>query len=134
MVKSYFLWIPFNLGDGYNAHVKPVFDNNFTFWGSVTETPYTGGNLGADPRYLGIIETNKWAQLNTQLPEGVTPLDLIKQNLSPFSITMITPARALELCNVWYPVKAGDEAQFPNGYFELDVDGFTIVDNRPLEV
>lgn len=126
MVKTYFLWLPVTLGNGYTGHVGPAFNRNFGFWGTVQELSYTGGMGNADPRALAVFETNKWTQLNNATPEGQTPLDMIKTNLSMFNITIITPERALALCNQWYPPQNGD-----SDYFSLDVDGFTLIDNRP---
>ena len=127
MAKRYITWIPFRVSHNTIAHIKPVLDSNWSDVVTITETPY--GRVSGDPRMLGIIEGN-FSQINAVQPEGDTLLDRIKASVAPFYVQVVgTAQEAVDYCNSWYPPADGD-----NDYFSLDVDGFTLIDNRPEEV
>lgn len=125
MAKRYITWIPYKVSHNTIAHIKPVLDSNWSDVVTITETPY--GKVSGDPRMLGIVEGN-FTALTAVQPEGDTILDRIKASASPFYVQIVATAQeAVDYCNQWYP--SGEDP----AYFELDVDGFSIVDNRPVE-
>ena len=105
-MKQYITWKRFKVSE--NQYIHPTFGVENTISNiKFTEMEF---NDGADI-YIGYIEGEE---------------NDIKQVIDIFKIhdmVVITPAIALNCCVQW----AGN-------YFELDEDGFTIIDNRPEDI
>jgi len=110
MVKEYITYARKWINKG--IWQDPSYETN-TQWNNIvflTETSF--GNTENDKRFLATIEYD----------ENFDKIDRYINNYSSYSFTRITPAKALELCIEWY----GEDM------FELDVDGFTLIDKRPV--
>ena len=84
---------------------------------SITETAYNGlGN--SDARFIAILEYEDTVEQKL--------IDRMMLNFTYHMFTMVTPEKALEFCNEWYPSDT-------DAYFALDSDNFTLIDNRPVE-
>ena len=123
--KTYITWMEFILNRNYRAHpddfVKISWDGYFWF----ESLSYTGN--GIDKRHLGIVSWDD-EKVNATLIE-----EFLRQ-ASYFNFQQKTLAEVNTLLNTWYPVTQEDAEAFPSGsYFTLDVDGFTIIDNRPID-
>ena len=129
MAITYITWIAHKVSHNTISHIKPVMDYN---WSDVITCEERGlGRVASDPRELGTLEGDM-AVLNEVQAEGDTILDRIKSTCGNFYIHTCTAQEALDYCNTWYPVAPEDVTAFPDGYFELDIDLFTIIDNRPI--
>lgn len=105
MVKKYVTWNRHKLSD--MQYIHPTYSiMNSGLVNSFVELEYTDGD-----KYLGIVDVSSDEILNVVI-------DMFKI----FSLSFITEQQALSLCKSWY----GD-------YFELDKDGFNIIDNRKEE-
>ena len=119
-IKQYITWQRLWSGKDVGADVSANINNNWNYPGreiTCIELPY--GFVEHDKRLLAIIE----------YPENVyeqEELDKMYNSISSWVAIKIKPTKAVELCNEWYPAHEGEDP-----YFELDSDGFTIVDNRP---
>lgn len=109
-------WMEFILNRNYRAHpddfVKISWDGYFWF----EALPYTGS--GIDKRHLGIVSWDD-TKVNATLVE-----EFLRQ-ASYFNFQRKTLAQVQALLTLWYPDNVGD--------FALDEDGFTIIDNRPVD-
>ena len=125
MVKKYFTWVEMVSTNGYKAHIKPTIDNNWH--PSLVIAEETGyGFTDTDRRRLGIV-TLDYAKMTVVTSDGDTLLDRLKTETAHFGVRVITNARALALCNEWYPPADGDD-----DYFSLDGNN-NLVDGRPEE-
>jgi len=112
------LWVGKNVGTDISANVN----NNWNYDGhpiTCTELPY--GYVDADKRLLAIIEYDD-TYYDSEAIKRLT------DSLLPWAYTEINANKALSLCNEWYPAPEGEA-----DYFTLDTDGFTLIDNRPVE-
>lgn len=114
MVKRYVLWETLWTNNG-GAHPGMQAEMN---WHKQTnlrfqETAYGGNSI--DGRYLGKVD-------------GVLLADLPKflDSMRVFNMKEITVQEAIDFCNRCYPSES-------DPYFTLDDDGFTLIDNRPVE-
>jgi len=112
MIKKYVTWTGFYADNRFIVH--PTFEIKELWNGVISFKETSYGNTETDKRYLGIIE------YDDNLKQEV--LDRFIFNFSKNAMFIITPEKALELCNEWY-----------GNYFELNKDGFTLIDNRPEE-
>lgn len=112
MIKQYITWTRKWINKG--MWQDPSYEANTQWNGTVkmTETCFNGGY--DDTRFIGIIEYD----------DSFTKIDRYINNYSSYSFNMITTDKALELCTEWYG----------EGMFELDSDGFTLLDKRPVEL
>lgn len=107
-------------------HFQDPDENVDIMWdGVITFSPFSyNGNNVNDKRRLAIIEYD-----SSQVDDSL--VDRFVNNYSHHSFIRITPTKAVELLNEWYPI---DETVFEpidgTQYFELDSDEFTIIDER----
>ena len=107
-MQQYVTWDKLQINDNYYIH--PTYNYNLQYPElSFTETGYNSGLS----LYLGYI-TGFTGTVN----ESVT-------YFSVFNIGTMTPSVAVDTLNEWYP--SGVQGQDD---FELDADGWTIIDNR----
>lgn len=116
-MKQYITWQTFWLSKQEGRHIDSNVYMNWNYETNPITCQTLGyGNTNNDKRQLAIIE----------IPDNVYNSDVIERfwrSLDVFAAEQITPTKALELCNEWYGIDS----------FELDVDGFTLIDKRPDE-
>jgi len=120
IIKKYVTYTPFVVSTRHMTHptesVNRLWKDVITF----TETNIVGTD--EDSRMLGIVEYDDKYQ--DEFANKFIP------NYSYHCMLEITVEKALELANRWYP-QFEDEEQVKHDSFELDADGFTLVDKRP---
>ncbi len=113
------MWSGRNVGVDVSANIN----NNWNYEGrKITCTELSYGYVANDKRLLAIIEYD-----DSQYEQE--EIDKMYASIAPWVATKITPTKAVELCNVWYPLQEGDT----EAYFSLAEDDFSIIDNRPVE-
>lgn len=112
MIKQYVTWT--KRYDSARNFSHP--DNAMkALWGGVVEFKPTFSGNGVDQRNLAILE----------YADDFEHADRFANNFSDYSLVLVTPLEACALLNKWFP------NEIP--YFVLQEDGFTIIDNRPVE-
>ncbi len=124
-MKQYITWQTFWLSRQEGRHIDANINNNWNYEDNPITCEVLGyGNVNNDKRQLAILD----------IPE-VYDEDVISRfyrSLDVFAIEQITPEKALELCNEWYADSELIEGK--ETPFELDEDGFTLIDNRKHEM
>lgn len=128
--KTYVTWMSFWVKGAFAVHPTSTVERNwsehFTWEENITDKGTSINGTGIDHRHLAVLS---WDDSTT----NSVKIQDFKTNMGVFAFKQKTVNEALALANTWYPVKSGDEASFPDGYFELDTDNFTIIDNRPVD-
>jgi hypothetical protein len=107
MIKQYITWDRFKVSE--SQYIHPTFGVENLFIGiKFNELGFCDGQ----DKYLGYMEGDEAIILEV--------IDYFKIH----NIIEITPEQALQFCIDWY--NSTD--------FELDTDGFTIIDNRPKDI
>lgn len=89
---------------------------------SFQETSIVGTN--GDARMLGIVEYDDKYQDEFE--------NKFLMNYDYHCMLEVTVNKALELANRWYPQFEADDGTMTDS-FVLDTDGFTLIDQRPVE-
>lgn len=124
MTKVYITWQTFWISRTEGRHIDANIKLNWNYeTNPITIETLGYGNIESDKRHLAILD----------IPESydVDVVDRFYRSLDVFAIAPITPQKALTLCNEWYvdaPLIEGKTTPF-----ELDTDGFTLIDNRYFE-
>lgn len=123
-MKQYITWQTFWISRTEGRHID---SNVYMNWNYETN-PITCQTLG-----YGNVEFDKRQLAILDIPEvyDADVVDRFYRSLDVFACEPITPQKALTLCNEWYadaPLIEGKELPF-----ELDEDGFTLIDNRYFE-
>jgi len=106
---------------GANSYSDPEDEFNYLWSPSSFEQTSFVGTEG-DKRLIGIVHLS-------DKHDKPSCIEKINRKFQAYTFTDVTPEEVVLLCNGWYPAPEGEEV-----YFTLDVDGFTIIDNRPNEV
>lgn len=124
-MKIYITWQTFWISKTEGRHIDANIELNWNYETNPITIETSGyGNVSFDKRHLAILD----------IPDNVYNADVIDRfyrSLDVFAAEQITPTKALELCNEWYanaPLIEGKTTPF-----ELDTDGFTLIDNRYFE-
>jgi hypothetical protein len=121
MTTTYVLWETLYTNAG-GAHPGKQAEQNWHRQTDLTFSELRYGGNSIDARFLGRVEHSSTEQLNSFL-----------QSMRLFNMQSVTPTEAVAYCNKVEPVSEEHTIDFPNGYFELDADGVTIIDNKPVE-
>ena len=125
-MKTYITWQTLWLNNQEGRHIDANVNLNWNYEGRPITCECLGyGRVPMDNRMLAIIEIpdNQYS--------GAT-INRFWKSIDVFASEQITPQEALDLCNLWYadsPLKEGKLVPF-----ELDIDGFSLIDNRDDEV
>ena len=114
MTKRYIKWDRYKVNDNYYKHPNTDRLETYDEWIVFEELGFHGGES-----YLGTVEFDT---------DDVDTIKLAayrrKTILQKYKFDLLTLKEVNILMKEWYP----DDHQ----YFELDSDGFTIIDNRPI--
>ena len=124
-MKQYITWQTFWLNRQEGRHIDANIELNWSYEDNPITCEVLGyGNTNNDKRQLAILD----------IPE-IYDEDVISRfyrSLDVFAVEQILPTKALSLCNEWYAdseLIKGKETPF-----ELDVDEFTLIDNRKQDL
>ena len=115
-MKQYITWQVFWLNSQEGRHIDANVNMNWNYEvDPISCECLSYGNVPSDKRMLAILD----------LPDSykVPARNRLYKSLDAFAAEDVTPEQALALCLEWYG----------EGTFELDADGFTLVDLRPDE-
>ena len=122
IIKQYLAWQRLWNGTNVGVDISAQINKNWNYPGrEITCTELSYGYVEMDKRLLAIIEY-------TDGDYDTEDIDKMYNSMIPWVATQITPTKAVELCNGWYPAPEGED-----DYFTLDVDGFTLIDGRPVD-
>ena len=122
MIKKYVTYTPFVVSTRHMTHPTESVERLWKDVIKFQELPIVGTD--GDSRMIGYIEYEE--EHADKVESKFIP------NYSYHCMLTISVEKALELANRWYPQWA-DENEAMHDSFTLDVDGFTLVDNRPVE-
>lgn len=121
MTKQYITWQTFWLSNQEGRHIDANIKLNWNYETNPIACEVLGyGNTANDKRHLAIVD----------IPD-VYDEDVVSRfyrSLDAFAAEQIEPTKALSLCNEWYANSELIEGK--ETPFELDEDGFTLIDNR----
>lgn len=113
--KKYFIWKIFKENDKFYSHPNTILEKKEKWADKIKLVEYGYEQNGW---YLGHIEWDNDIVTAQQIVEHA-------EDFSKFNFQVKTPEEVLTLLKQFYP-----EDQ---EYFSLDTDGFTIIDNRPID-
>lgn len=114
-MKQYITWQTFWLNNQEGRHIDANINNNWNYEEPITFEHTPIGQTSPDKRQVGILN----------IPDSykVEVVDRLYRSLDVFAVETILPEKALELAL----------EKYGEGSFELDADGFSLVDLRPQE-
>ncbi len=122
IIKQYVTWQRLFAGKNIGTDISANINNNWDYEGrKITCTELSYGNVDTDKRLLAIVSYD-----DSQYDK--VDIEKMYSSVASWVATKITPTKAVELCNKWYPSPEGED-----DYFSLDSDDFTIVDDRPVD-
>lgn len=123
-MKQYITWQTFWLSRTEGRHIDANIKLNWNYdTNPITIETLGYGNVEFDKRHLAILDIPEYYDDDV--------VNRFYRSLDVFACESITPQKALTLCNKWYTDSELIEGKTTP--FELDKDGFTLIDNRYFE-
>lgn len=117
--KRYFIWKIVKESDRFYSHPNTLLAKREKWADKVTLVEYDYHNDSG--WYLGHIEWDDTVVAGSTILEHA-------EDFNRYTFQTRTPAEVITLLNSIYPPAEGD-----NDYFSLDDDGFSIIDEKPIE-